>query len=110
MMRPNLSPAGASLLRALFGRAGVERDRVLLSNFRSIDWQSLTFIGERHEIALRLPAPGAPALLARLTDGLGEVEWSVPGHVVADVAVVGTPKAHPDGSISLELEALTIAE
>ena len=57
MMRSALSVAAAGLLRSLLARAGVERDRILLTDFRSTDWQSLTFVGERHEIRLRLPGP-----------------------------------------------------
>ena len=110
MMRPALSPAAAGLLRALLGRAGIDRDRILLSDFRSVDWQSLTFIGERHEIRLRLPGPDAATIAALLTDGLEEAEWLVPGQIVADVGVAGPWVHNPDGSIGLSLEALTIAE
>lgn len=110
MMRPALSPAAAGLLRAILARSGVDRDRVLLSEFRSVDWQSLTFVGERHEIRLRLPPPNAAAIFARLTDDLADAEWTVPGQIVADVAVVGEPLASPDGSLMVRLEALTIAE
>jgi hypothetical protein len=55
MMRLALSPAAAGLLRALLPRGGVERDRILLTEFRSTDWQSLTFTGEQHRIRLRVP-------------------------------------------------------
>lgn len=110
MMRPALSPAAAGLLRALLSRSGIDRDRVLLSDFRSVDWQSLTFVGERHEIRLRLPGPDATATAERLTDGLADAEWSIPGQIVADVAVDGPLAHNPDGSITLCLEALTIAE
>ena len=55
MMKLALSPAAAGLLRALVARAGINRDRILLTDFRSIDWQSLTFVGERHEMELRIP-------------------------------------------------------
>ena len=110
MMRPRLSPAGASLLRGLMARAGIDRDRVRISSFRSVDWQSLTFVGERHEIALRIPGPDAAALLDRLTGGLSDGEWTIPRQIVADIALFGAPTEHRDGSISLTIEALTIAE
>jgi len=42
MMKLALSTAAAGLLRALLGRAGVSRDRILLTEFRSVDWNSLT--------------------------------------------------------------------
>ncbi len=49
MNRLMMSCAAAGLLRALIGRACVNRDRFLLTEYRSVDWQSLTFIGERHQ-------------------------------------------------------------
>lgn len=110
MMKLALSPAAAGLLRALVGRAGIDRDRILLTHFQSIDWQSLTFIGERHEMELRLPGPGARELAERLTMGLADAEFSIPGQIVADIGLERPPTDNPDGSISLFLEALTIAE
>lgn len=55
MTRLPMSIAGAALLRALLARALVDRDRILLTDYRSTDWQSLTFIGERHEMRFRIP-------------------------------------------------------
>jgi hypothetical protein len=76
-MKLALSPAAAGLLRALIARAGIDRDRILLSDFRSVDWQSLTFVGERHEMELRVPGPEAAALAERLTAGLTDAEFSI---------------------------------
>jgi hypothetical protein len=50
MLKIAMSPTASALLRALLERAGAPRDRILLTSVRSTDWQSLTFIGERHEI------------------------------------------------------------
>jgi hypothetical protein len=110
MMKLALSPAAAGLLRAFLVRGSVDRDRILLTEFRSIDWQSLTFVGERHEIELRVPGPGAGELAKRLTAGLADAEFAVPGHIVADIGLERPPVENRDGSISLHLEALTIAE
>ena len=110
MMKLGLSPAAAGLLRALIARAGVDRDRILLSQHRSFDWQSLTFVGERHEIALRISGPDAGLLASRLTDGLADAELFVPGQIVADVALQFPPFADSDGSVNLSIEALTVAE
>jgi len=109
MMKLAMSPATASLLRAILNRAGVDRTRVLLSNFRSVDWQSLTFVGERHEIDLRIAAPGAPDVAERILAGIREAEFAIPGHVVADIQPTQAPIMHRDGSIGLAIEALTIA-
>jgi hypothetical protein len=110
MMRMAMSPAAAGLLRSLLRRAGVERDRILLTEFRSTDWQSLTFMGEQHRIRLRIPAPNAPETMSRLVEGLGDDEFSIPGHVVADVVLASEPEQMPDGSIAIEIEALTVEE
>jgi hypothetical protein len=109
-MRLAMSPAAASLLRSILRRAGVERDRILLTEFRSTDWQSLTFIGEQHQIRLRIPAPGATDIVSSLVNGLSGDEFSIPGHVVADIALAGEPERQPDGSIVLAIEALTVEE
>jgi len=105
-----LSEAASALLRALLARAGVSRDRILLSEVQSTDWQSLTFIGERHHVHLRIPGPGADAIVGRLTADLEDVEFAIPGHVVADIVLAGPMRRDDDGSISVELEALTIAD
>lgn len=110
MMKLGLSPAAAGLLRALAARAGINRDRILLTDFRSVDWQSLTFIGERHEMELRVPGPDADKLVGQLTAGLSESEFAIPGHIVADIGVERPPVNHSDGSISIHIEALTISE
>lgn len=110
MMKLALSPAAAGLLRALLARAGINRDRILLTDFRSVDWQSLTFIGERHEIELRIPPPNAQRLAARLSDGLADADFAIPGQIVADVGLERPPADDRDGSVTLHIEALTIAE
>jgi hypothetical protein len=110
MMKLAMSAAAAGLLRALLNRAGVDRDRILLSDFRSTDWRSLTFTGERHRIALRVPGPEAAAVADSLTRELTEAEFHIPGQIVADIAVEGAMIEHPDGAVSLTIEALTIAE
>ena len=110
MMRLAMSPAAAGLLRSLLRRGGLERDRILLTEFRSTDWQSLTFIGEQHRIRLRIPAPDADALAGVLVNGLEDCEFEIPGHVVADIALAGELECGEDGSVALTIEALTVAE
>jgi hypothetical protein len=103
-----ISPAASGLLRALIGRAQVSRDRILLTEAHTIDWRSLTFTGERHQIALRVPGPGSLEIVERMCRGLEDAEFSIPGQIVADIAVLGRPKRSLDGSISITIEALTI--
>lgn len=110
MMKWVMSHAATGLLRALIGRAGVPRDRILLTEWRSVDWQSLTFVGERHTISLRILGPDSEAAVERLTSGLEDADFVIPGQIVADIAVVGEPEPGSDGSIALNLEALTVAD
>src|SRR5690348_6013560 len=110
MMRIPMSSAGSGLFRALLARSGVSRDRILLTQYRSIDWQSLTFVGERHRLALRVLGPDAQAAVLRLTEGLADAEFSIPGHFVADIELQGQLEINDDASVELELEALTIAD
>ncbi len=108
MIRILMSSAAAALLRAILARAGVTRERILLTDIRSVDWQSLTMVGERHELGIRIPGPTAAEVAARLCDGLSEAEFTIPGHVVADIAVDQLAQS-ADGSVILTIEALTIS-
>lgn len=110
MLNMALSRAASGLLRALLQRIGDKRDRVLLSEFESVDWQSHVFVGERHVLQLRIPGPDADVLVGRLIDGIEDAEFAIPGQIVADIAVGSVPARAFDGSITLEIEALTVAE
>ena len=110
MNRLPLSAAGAALLRALLKRAGTSRDRILLTEIQSTEWQSLTFVGERHRMQLKISGADAAAAVQRLRDGLEDAEFALPGHIVADIALTGQSTTAPDGTTTIDLEALTIVE
>lgn len=110
MNRLAMSPAAAGLVRALIARTGGVRDRILLTEAWSTDWQSLTFLGERHKLQLRLIGPDCEQLVERLCSGLEEAELSLSGQIVADIALVGQPSTQADGSILVTIEALTVDE
>jgi hypothetical protein len=110
MNRLPMSSAGAALLRALLTRALVDLDRILLTNYRSTDWQSLTFVGERHELSFRVAGPDAQTIYERMTEKLDDTEFAIPRQIVADVVVYGQPTHEPDGSINFAIEALTVQE
>lgn len=109
MNAARLSAAATLLLRAMVHRAGVTPDRMIVRRIRSVDWQSLTFIGERHEFSLAIVQPNAAAAAELLCDGLADAEWSLAGHLVADIAVVGQCVAG-DGSVLIDFEALTLCD
>ena len=110
MTRLNISPAASAVFRALAGRAGVPRNRILLTEVASVEWRSLTFTGERHEIRLRVPGPDSIGIVRRMCAGLPEAEFSIPGILVADIEVLGAPTDRADGSVELTIEALTITD
>jgi hypothetical protein len=110
MIKTPMSVAAAGLLRAFLARAKISHDRILLTDFRSTEWQSLTFVGERHQFHFRIAGPNSSEVVRNLVSGLEDAEFSIPGHVVADIAVAAQPEVNQDGSVSVGLEALTIAE
>jgi hypothetical protein len=110
MNRMAMSQAASALVRALTGRAQVERNRILLTDAHSVDWQSLTFTGERHQIALRVTGLDSGRVAERMCAGLEDAEFSIPGVIVADIVLLGNPERAPDGSTELMIEALTVSE
>jgi hypothetical protein len=42
--------------------------------------------------------------------GLDDAEFSIPGQIVADIAVAGAAERGSDGSTSVTIEALTVGE
>jgi hypothetical protein len=102
MMKLALSPSAAMLLRAL-----VAGDKtILLKEFRSTDWQSLTFIGERHEFVLTSSSKKALAKVAARCDG---DTFNIPDCIVADCAA-GEIETVRDDYFMLPIEALVIDE
>ena len=108
MTRISLSPVAAALLRALIVRAGVERNRVLITDARSMDWQSLTFSGERHHLEIRITGAASEKAAARMSSDLPDWEFSIPGVLVADIEAVGPIRNAADGAADVTIEALTI--
>ena len=110
MLNIAMSPAASGLLRALLDRAGDQRNRLLLSDIHSVDWNSLTLSGERHLVTLRIPGPNAQRMVDLFVLGIEDAEFAIPGHIVADIAVAGIPTRALDRSVTLEIEALTVLE
>jgi hypothetical protein len=109
MSAPTMSPAASGLLRGLGARCGAPREHILLTEIRSTDWRSLTFDGQRHRIALRIIGDHSTTVAQRMIDRIEDVEFVIPGVIVADVHVAEPPSGERDGSTSLVIEALTIA-
>ncbi|SRR5260221_5493399 len=106
MNRIAMAPAASALLRCVIGRAYVPRNRILLTEALTVEWCSLTFTGERHQLQLRIPAPDSRAIMERMCDGLEDAEFNIPGVIVADIAFTAAPGS--DGSTTITIEALTV--
>jgi hypothetical protein len=109
MNKLSMSNAASALLRALIVRAQVPRDRILLTDVQSVDWQSLTFTGERHRLSLRVTGSDSETAVCRMCDGLEDAEFSIPGILVADIAVTSEPERALDLSTSVTIEVLTVS-
>ena len=70
-------------------------------------WTSITFAGERHQLALLIPSLAgstAEAIAARLADA----ELDIPGHVLVDLTVTAVEQDQLHGTLRLGLQAVTL--
>ncbi len=111
MNRPRLTRAAAALLRVLTIRAGTDPSRIILSEWITADWHSLTYSGERHRAGFVFSGADAAVRAARWSDGLADAEFDLgPAGFVAEIALAGPLRARDDGSVLAEVEVLTIAD
>ena len=113
--QPNLVDYGAigkrrrdplpHLLRQILARAGEPCE---VPRTASRPWCSALFQGRRHSITLRIDGADAAARRRALVHGIGEAEWTLHGHFVADVTVDDI-RSSADGE-EVDLSALTIEE
>ena len=93
------------LLRALRDRAAGGAE-ILSANSEA--WASATFRGARHSMALRFGGEDAAVRAAKLTEELDAIEFRLPGHLVADIAL--TARRDTADGVALEIEALTVED
>lgn len=93
------------LARALIASAGQAGCPIAIAAADWTRWASATFNGARH--VLTLAAPTSPALDAWLST-LPEAEFTLRGHLVADLSV---ESVHCEGdAVTVSLEVLTVEE
>jgi hypothetical protein len=80
----------------------------VVEEVRSRSWASVTFTGARHQLTFRLEGDGAEAAAARFASGLEAAEFSLRGHVLADIVLL-TEERRP-GWARLGIEALTVED
>lgn len=71
-------------------------------------WASITFTGTRHRVEVTLDGPMAECVAKAFGKGLGEREFDLKGHVLADIAMKGDVEAPTDSRARFILEALTV--
>ena len=104
---PQVTDAATALLQALSGHfahfAGFA-----LEEIRTRCWASVTFRGARHELAFQLAGEGAEKLAARFLSSLQARDFTLRGHLLADVTLVAEERR--PGWARIRLEALTVEE
>jgi hypothetical protein len=88
---------------------------LVIESASSTPWASVTFVGQLHRIAVRIEGESVAiaATQARLSALLTDAEIAVPGHIVADIALVGATTVRiADGNsrCRLRFDALTIED
>ena len=98
----------AALLAALQQLAGGKGE---LLRHMERPWASATFAGTRHTIALAFTGTEAIAAGEALIAALPEHEFTVPGQLVADAAVISVEHvAVPEDRLAVEVELLLLEE
>jgi len=88
---------------------------LVVEDFASEPWASLTFKGMRHSLAIRLHGgmQAVESAYDRLEALLTEPDLKLPGHFLAEMELIESKgEIHQDGSMTLgiQFEALTIEE
>lgn len=102
--RPARRDCHGRLLAALIALVGQDA-AIADSSLRP--WHSATFVGSRHDIIMAIGGGSAAMRAAELCESLPQTEFTLPGHVVADLKVA-TESGTAGEDIRLRLEILTI--
>ena len=98
-----LADPHAGLLRHLEARMAKEGLAAELRESHSERWASATFTGARHRFRFSAASGGEAGGLDRISRELGEADFTLPDHIVADIALV----RRRDGA-DFDVEALTV--
>ena len=96
-----------------------KKPTVIVEDVRTTEWASITFVGLRHELDLRLEGERdvVSAALVRLADNLGDADLPIAGYFVAEIAVTavggadGAAAAIAGGCVQrVRIDALTVRD
>lgn len=99
--------ATSALLRAIAAQFAA-RDGFGVERIRSRSWASATFVGARHALVLGLSGATAEAAADAFVARLENIEFTLRGHIVADIALISDER-RADG-VRIAIEALTIED
>lgn len=100
MKESRITDAHAALIRALNARAPT----LTIIGSSSTRWASVTFTGARHILHCRIPQVD----LTAFADGLDVAEFTLPGHIVADIVIERTE--YVGDTTEITIEALTVED
>lgn len=80
----------------------------MIAGAQSRPWASALFEGRRHVVTLMVTGADAGARCDRFAQELGDLEWSLPAHFVADI-VIDDRRSDGEGE-HIALSALTIRD
>jgi hypothetical protein len=107
-MHPRVTDSATALIRAVRARFALQGVDFAIEELRSRSWASVTFAGARHELAFRVEGERAEDAAGCFLGGLDAAEFSLRGHMLADIALVSEER-RPD-RVRIALEALTVEE
>lgn len=105
-----MSGSIGALARAVRTSLGHFGGTVRVESLSVRDWASVTFTGARHRLRATLTGAGAVGSAAEFLGTLPDLELTVPGQIVADIALVAEERSDCGCYAALELEALTIED
>ncbi len=124
MIRTPIGHVATAILREIgamtrIGSADRQKPMLVIEELRAFDWASVTFVGQRHEMDLRLDgdADVVAAAMVRLGDDLAAADIAMAGHFIAEIRVIpGDRLAHEPGQMveivrqPLRIEALVLRD
>lgn len=84
--------------------------RIAVDLLERTEWASVTFTGARHRLRLVLDGDGAVGAAADFLAAMNDLDLPVPGHIVADLALLAEERRDGGAYACLDLEALTIED
>lgn len=111
-MQPLINDATTALLRAIHVAFG-DFKAITFEDIRSRSWASVSFVGARHKLTLRLDGAAAEAAAAAFLDNLEAAEFTLRGHILADIGLISRERtAGPTGEarVRIRIEALTVED